>query len=145
MRQIGQRRLWIGHAGDLLNPRSILALGVEAIIELADNEQFAEFPRDLLRMRFPLSDGGDNSEWLLRLVIGNLVNLIRAEIPTIVCCSYGANRSVCVVAAAISINEIMEIDSALQLVVALGPADVSPALWNQTRKCAQAFCKPPMS
>jgi hypothetical protein len=64
MRQIVGRKLWIGNAGDLRDPRAVCAAGIEAIVELADNEQLATLPRDLIRLRFPLSDGGANNGWV---------------------------------------------------------------------------------
>jgi hypothetical protein len=47
MRQIAPRLVWIGNAGDLRDPRELLAAGIEAIVELADNEQFAAATRCL--------------------------------------------------------------------------------------------------
>ena len=128
MRQIAGRRIWIGNAGDLRNPRSVLAAGVEAIVELADNEQFAALPRELVRFRFPLSDGGGNSDWLLRLAIHSVAALLRAGVPTLVCCSCGLNRSVCVVAAGLAASEGRPFDEMLLEVAKSGPADVSPGL-----------------
>ncbi len=84
MRQIGDRCLWIGNAGDLREARSLLAAGIQAIVELADNEQFANLPRDLLRFRFPLSDGGANEDWLLRLATNSVAALLKATVPTLV-------------------------------------------------------------
>lgn len=48
LRPLLDRRLWLGHAGDLRDPRSILAAGIEAVVELADNEAPASLPRDLI-------------------------------------------------------------------------------------------------
>src|SRR5437870_4568839 len=103
MRQIAGYQLWIGNAGDLRDPRAVLATGVEAIVELADNEQFASLPRDLVRLRFPLSDGGASPEWLLRLAMNSVVALLKAKVPTLICCSCGLNRSVCVAAAGLAL------------------------------------------
>jgi hypothetical protein len=64
MRQAPGRKLWLGHAGDLRDPRTILSVGTEAVVELADSEQLATLPRELVRCRFPLSDGGINPPWL---------------------------------------------------------------------------------
>src|SRR5258708_21147475 len=89
MHQIADHRLWIGNAGDLRDPRALLAAGIEAIVELADNEQFALLPGDLIRFRFPLFDGGANPDWLLRLVVNFVVALAKAGIPTLICCSGG--------------------------------------------------------
>jgi hypothetical protein len=89
MRPVADRPLWLGHAGDLRDPRAVLSLGVEAIVELADSEQLAILPRELVRLRFPLSDGGDNPPWLLHLACESLAALLRADIPTLVCCAAG--------------------------------------------------------
>jgi len=63
MRQIPGRALWLGHSGDLRRPDVVLSAGIEAVVELADSEQLAPLPRELVRCRFPLSDGGDNPSW----------------------------------------------------------------------------------
>lgn len=131
MRPIGAEPLWIGHAGDLRDPRAILSAGIKAILELADNELFAALPRELIRLRFPLSDGGDNPYWLLRLAANSLAALIQAEVPTLVCCSNGMSRSVCITAAAHSQARGISLDEALRDIAQYGPADVSPALLVQ--------------
>ncbi len=133
MRQVHGRPLWIGNAGDLRDPRPLLTLGVEAVVELADNEAFVALPRELVRCRFPLSDGGGNPAWLLRLAADTLAALLKASIPTLVCCSGGMNRSVCIAAAGMSLAEDRPFDEALMAVIADGPADVSPGLLAQVR------------
>ena len=60
MRQVAGQGLWLGHTGDLRDPRTLLAAGIEAVVELADSEPLAVLPRELIRCRFPLSDGGVN-------------------------------------------------------------------------------------
>jgi hypothetical protein len=134
MRQITGRKLWLGHIGDLREPRPLLSAGIEGIIELADNEMLATLPRDLIRCRFPLSDGGENPLWLLRLAADSVAALLTAGVPTIVCCSAGMNRSVCVAAAGVSIAERLTLDEAVQVVVGAGPADVSVRLFEEVRK-----------
>jgi hypothetical protein len=52
MRQVAGRQLWIGHAGDLRDARTILDAGIVAVVELADSELHAVLPRDLIRCRF---------------------------------------------------------------------------------------------
>lgn len=79
MRQIGARQLWIVNAGDLRDPRALLATGIEALVELAHSEPFATLPRDLVRFRFPLSDGSDNPDWLLKLAIHSVAELLTAR------------------------------------------------------------------
>jgi hypothetical protein len=133
MRQVPKRNLWIGNAGDLREPRAIFEQDIQAVIELADNEPFANLPRDLIRCRFPLSDGGPNASWLLRMACEAVVALLRAQVRTLVCCSNGMSRSVCVAAGSISLAEGVPRRDALTLVAASGPADVSPELFDQLR------------
>ena len=134
MRQVFGRRLWIGNAGDMRDPRTLLATGVEVVVELADNEQFASLPRDLIRFRFPLSDAGANPDWLLRLAIDSVAALVKATVPTLVCCGCGLNRSVCVVAAGLALSDGRPLDEVLVAVAKAGPADVSPALLARIRE-----------
>jgi protein-tyrosine phosphatase len=131
VRQIPNHQLWLGNAGDLRDGRTILAAGMEAVIEVADNELLAELPRELVRLRFPLADGGSNPEWLLRLAANSLAELMRANIPTLVCCSMGLSRSVCVAAAGLSISTGQSLENSLGYVASSGPADVSPTLWSE--------------
>jgi protein-tyrosine phosphatase len=138
LRQVDGRALWLGHAGDLRDPRSVLAAGVEAVIELADSEPQATLPRDLVRCRFPLSDGGDNPSWLLRLAAESVAALLRAGVPTLVCCSAGMSRSVCIAAAAIALADGRPLDEAVAQVADTGPADVSPGLLVQLRNALGA-------
>jgi hypothetical protein len=131
MRQFAGHAIWLGHAGDLRDAHAVLTIGVEAIVELADSEQLAELPRDLIRFRFPLSDGATNPLWLLRFAAEAVAALLRANVPTLVCCSAGMSRSVCVVAAGLSLVERRPLLETLALVAVGGPADVSPGLLAQ--------------
>jgi hypothetical protein len=133
MRQVAGRSLWLGHAGDLRDARGVLAAGIEAVVELADSEQLAVLPRELVRCRFPLSDGGNNPPWLLRLASESVAALLRAGVPTLVCCAGGLSRSVCIAAGGVALAEGRPLDEALIAVVASGPADVSPRLLTQLR------------
>jgi hypothetical protein len=133
MRQIPGRPLWLGHAGDLHDPRGVLAAGIEAVVELADSEAMAALPRELVRCRFPLSDGGPNPPWLLRMAADAVATLLRAGVPTLVCCASGMSRSVCIAACGLAVAEGRPLDEILAAVVGSGPADVSPGLLAQVR------------
>ena len=137
MRQVAGRALWLGHAGDLWDARSVLAAGVEAVVEVADGEPFAVLPRNIIRCRFPLSDGGDNPAWLLRLAAESVAALLRAGVPVLVCCSAGLSRSVCVAAGGIALAEGRSLAESLAAVVGSGPADVSPRLLGQLHQTLQ--------
>jgi protein-tyrosine phosphatase len=134
MRQIPGRALWLGNAGDLHDARAVLAAGIDAVVELADSEPFAVLPRDLVRCRFPLSDGGDNPPWLVRLATESVAALLRASVPVLVCCSAGMSRSVCVAAGGVALAEGRPLAEALSAVVGSSPADVSPRLLMQLQK-----------
>jgi hypothetical protein len=133
MRQVAGRALWLGNAADLRDPRAVLAAGIAAVVELADSEPFAALPRELVRCRFPLSDGGDNPPWLLRLAADAVAALLRADVPVLVCCSAGLSRSACVAAAGVALAEERPLAEALAAVVGSGPADVSPGLLDRVR------------
>ena len=138
MRPIEGRRLWIGNAGDLREPTGIFEAGIEAVVEVADSEPIATLSRELIRFRFPLSDGGDNSPAILRLAVESVAGLLREQIPTLVCCSAGMSRSICVAAGGIALAEGRSLVEAMALVVDGGPADVSPRLLAQMRQALSA-------
>jgi protein-tyrosine phosphatase len=138
MRQVAERALWFGHAGDLRDPRALFAAGVLVVCELADNEQFAVLPRELVRCRFPLSDGGDNPPWLLRLAAENVAAALRAGVSVLVCCSGGMSRSVCVAAGGLALLEGKPLAESISEVVNSGPADVSPRFFAQLREALDA-------
>lgn len=106
MRQIAERALWLGNAGDLRDARSVLSAGIEAVVELAGNESYADLPRELIRCRFPLTDSRDHPAWLLRVAADSVVAFLLAGLPVIISCSGGMSRSVCVISAGISLAEL---------------------------------------
>jgi len=134
MRQLADRPLWLGNAGDLRDARAVLAAGVEAVVEVADSELFAVLPRELVRCRFPLSDGGDNPAWLLRLAAESVAAMLRAGVPVLVCCSAGMSRSVCVAAAGVALVEGRPFAEVITAIAASGPSDVSPGLLVQLQR-----------
>ncbi len=134
MRQFAGRVLWLGNAGDLRDARAVMAAGIQAVVELADSEQLAVLPRELVRCRFPLSDGGDNPPWLLRLAAESVAAFLRAGVPVLVCCSAGLSRSVCVAAGGVALAEGRPLAESLWAVVGSGPADVSPELLVQLQQ-----------
>src|SRR4051794_30317718 len=138
MRQVAGRSLWLGNAGDLRDARAVMAAGVEAVVELADGDPLATLPRELVRCRFPLSDGGDNPAWLLRLAAESVAALLRAGVPVRVCCSAGRSRSVGVAGAGVALVEGRPLADALAAVAGSGPADVSPGLLGQLQQALVA-------
>jgi protein-tyrosine phosphatase len=129
MRRILDTNLYIGHAGDLSDLPALGNFEIEAVVELADNEKFADLPRNLLRFRFPLADGDGNPPWMLRMAAETVGTLHRSGVHTLVCCSAGMSRSLCVTAAAIALGSDVSLVEAMAKVAASGPCDVSPALF----------------
>jgi hypothetical protein len=130
MRQIPGYALWLGHAGDLRGPKAFMSAGIRAVVDLAAAEVPAILSRELTCARFPLLDGEGNPSWLIRAAIDMVAGLLKARVPTLVACSVGMSRSVCVTAAAFSIATACPPEDALRTVATSGPADVSPALWS---------------
>jgi protein-tyrosine phosphatase len=134
MRQVPGRALWLGNVGDLRDVRAVLSAGITAVVEVADCEPLAALPRELVRCRFPLSDGGENPPWLLRLAAESVAALLRAGVSVLVCCSAGMSRSVCVAAAGVALAEGCPLTESLAAVVGSGPVDVSPGLLMQLQQ-----------
>jgi hypothetical protein len=133
MRRIEGYLLWIGHVGDVVDPRNIVAMGIHAVVDLALNESPPPLRRDQTYCRFPLIDGTGNPSWLLRAAVETVACLLRSGIPTLVYCSAGLSRSPCVVGAAIALVRGCPLDEGLRFVLQSGPADVSPGLWSEVR------------
>jgi hypothetical protein len=134
LRKVPGYFLWIGHAGDLADPRPILDAGIEAVVELADSEPFATLPRSLIRCRFPVSDDGENRPEWLRSAIFAIAELVRLEIPTLVACSAGMSRSVLLASAAIASASAEPFADVLRQLTTDGPVDLSPALADQVHQ-----------
>lgn len=132
MRKVADFPLWIGNAGDLQDVRAVCDT-VEAVVELADSEPVASLPRSLIRCRFPLSDGGENPAWLVLLAAKTVSSFIHSGVPTLVCCSAGMSRSVCVSAAGIALATRISLQDAVAMTSFGGPADISPRLFNQVQ------------
>lgn len=134
MRKVPNFDLWIGNIGDLRDPRLVLSHGIQAVIELADNEPMAVLPRELVRCRYPICDGAEDRLWLLRMAAESTAAFLQANVLTLVCCSNGMSRSVCIAAAGLSITERTPLKETLSTVVGTGPADVSPMLFASLQR-----------
>jgi hypothetical protein len=145
MRRIDGFPLWIGNARDAQDIKGVLDAGIEAVVDLAIMSEPLRPPRELVYLRFPLVDGGDNPPWLICAAVQAVGGLIREKVPTLVACDGGMSRSVAIVAAAITpVNESP--DEALRRVSECGPADVHPALWADVRQyLASDTIRPPRS
>jgi len=133
MRPVAGFPLWIGHVGDVRNPRLLLSTGIRAAVDLVLNEPPVVLPRELVYCRFPLIDGAGNPPWLLCAAIHCVANLLQSDIPTLVYCRAGMSRSPCIAAAAVARVQGSSIDEALLWVAKSGTMNVMPGLWAEVQ------------
>ena len=139
MRQVEGHALWIGHAGDGSDFRSVFDAGIRAIVQLAYEEPPLYPPRELLYCRFPLIDGPDNDSANLSLAITAVTNLLEKHVPTLVCCGAGMSRSPAIAAAALSMVYQKPPEDCLKHVVGDRPVDVAPGLWGDVKAILDSF------
>src|SRR5437764_14691593 len=133
MRQIPPHGLWLGHAGDGRDFRAILDARIQAVVQLAVEEEPLHLPRELTFCRFPLVDGAGNEPKLLHLAVTTVANLLESRIPTLVCCGGGMSRSPAIAAAALAVVFQDTLEQCLERVSAHHPADLVPGLWNDVK------------
>ncbi len=133
MRPIAGFPLWIGHIGDVRDPRALLSAGVLAVIDLALNEPPARLPRELVYCRFPLIDGAGNPPWLLRAAVDCVADFLRSGTPTLVYCGAGMSRSPCIAAVGIARVRGCSAEEALLWVAKSGAVDVTPGFWAEVK------------
>jgi hypothetical protein len=137
VRRIDGSSLWIGTARDARDVRGVLDAGIEAVVDLAKMCEPVKPTRELVYLRFPLVDGGDNPPWLIRAAVDAVAGLARLGVPTLVACDGGMSRALVVAAAALGVLVPDGLpDEVLRRVAAGGPADVHPALWADVKKAA---------
>lgn len=137
MRQVPPHFLWIGHAGDGRDYRKVLDAGVQAIVQLAEEEPPLQPPRELIVCRFPLVDGPGNDPKVVYLATMTLVNLLERHVPTLVCCGAGMSRSPAVAAAALTLVYQKEPDECLKEIAEHQPHDVVPGLWAEVKSMVE--------
>jgi hypothetical protein len=130
MDQITPYRLWIGHSGQERDWPRLFGTGIRAVIELAMEEPPEGSPRELIACRFPLLDGPGNDAGVLGLAVCTVGELVRAQVPTLLCCGGGVSRAPAVAAAALALAHGLPPADCLQQVAACHHCDVSPGLWD---------------
>lgn len=130
MRQIAGLSLWVGNASDARNPELLDQFGIQAVVDLAVNESSALLPREVVYCRFPLFDGAQNPEWLLRAAVDSVAHFLRSQIRVLVACSAGLSRSPSISAAAIAVTQGCSPQEAIRMVAIDGHTDVSGVLWE---------------
>lgn len=107
---------------------------ISAVIDLAFNERPAEPARDMIYCRFPLNDGGGNTNSIIQTAITTTVSLIHDNHRTLVACSAGMSRASSIASAALAIATSRDADECLAEIAADGPHDVSPVLWADVKQ-----------
>ena len=130
MRRVVGFQLWIGTARDARDLRGVLDAGIEAIVDLAMEERPVHPTRELMYLRFPLTDDGENPRLRLRMTMWALEELIGDLVPTLVACGAGMSRSPALVAVVVSQFKGIPPETVLEELRATGPVDVSPGLWQ---------------
>jgi protein-tyrosine phosphatase len=138
MRQIDDRPLWLGHAGDLRDIPRLIATRIIAVVDLASNEPPVLLPREFIYCRFPIVDGAGNPAWLLRVAVETVASLVESNVATLVCCSAGMCRSPAVLSAALARVTKSSAVAELARINAGQASDVSPALWAEILAAAGA-------
>jgi len=130
MNQIQPYLLRVGHMGDGQDFKALFDEGVRAVVHLAWEDAPLMLPRELILCRVPLADGPGNRPELMRLAIGTVVQLLREQVSTLVCCSSGVSRAPAVAAAALARFTGRSFSECLQEVTRHRHADVHPALYE---------------
>ena len=131
MRPVLKDVLWIGNAIEARDYANLIALGITTIVDLADNEPSATPPRDMVLLRLPISDDGQNDNQRLRFAIDSIARLVQSRGEKIlVACSAGLSRSPAIVAAALHLLGRGTLKECLEYVCRNAHCDVSPGLWN---------------
>lgn len=130
IRRIPTHRLWIAASAALDNPATVFATGIEAVVCVAAERLPDPWPRDLLFLRCPISDDGENDPRAVERAVEIVAGLIADDVPTLLVCSQGRSRSVAIAAAAIARHEESASDLVLQRIAAGQPTDVSAGLWT---------------
>jgi hypothetical protein len=137
VQQIHPLPLWIGGRGDIRDVSVVLALGIEAVVDLADSESPLTMPRDVAYFRVPLNDGSGNPVWRMHSAINIAEQLLRDKVPMLICCQSGMSRSRAIAAVAFSRVTGRPTPECLVLCGSSGPTDVSPAFWNELLEVAR--------
>jgi protein-tyrosine phosphatase len=126
-----EHQLWQGNAVEAIDVRSVLDLGVQAVVDLAAEEEPVRYPRDILVLRFPIIDGAGNPAWLLETIVSSLHGLLVNEIPTFVFCSAGLSRSPAICAAGLARYRNVSMEETLEVITKDRPIDVATTLWKR--------------
>ncbi len=122
--------LWLGNTRDLREWKVLLDKEIEAVVDLAAEEEPAHLPRQLIYCRCPLIDGEGNSQEALSFAVDIVVGLLARKKQTLLACSAGLSRSPTIAAQALARIRNVEATAIVHELTALKPIDIHPALWS---------------
>lgn len=139
MREVIPSQLWIGGAGDIVDPKSLYEAGVAAILHLAASTLPTTLSREIVYCRVPLIDSAENSPERLKFAIETGVSLVTNQVPTLIACSAGMSRSPSIASAVLSVVRQERADEVLKEIVGHSPADISPGLWEAVKTVVETI------
>ncbi|HWE39555.1 MAG TPA: protein tyrosine phosphatase [Isosphaeraceae bacterium] len=122
--------LWVGHAGDGRDVVALFDRGIEAVVQVAVEEEPLRPSRELICLRFPLSDGTGNRAEVVRLALVATSSLLALGVPTLVCCGSGLSRAPALAAGSLAILDGETPESRLIELSRYRRCDVSPGFWG---------------
>ena len=134
MREVLPNKLWVGNAHDIRPWSGTLSDQISAVVDLAVNEPPAEPPHESIYLRIPLVDSASNEKESFRLALRTVVELLRDEVPVLVCCSAGLSRSPSIACGAVALYQNVEADHVLKEHFRDLPHDIAPALWERVKE-----------
>ena len=131
MHEIHPNLLWVGHALDLREPRSLFDVGINAVVDVAYEEPPAQLPRQLIYCRFPLNDGGGNEPAVLLQTVQTLADLLVSRTRTIVACSAGMSRAPTLAAFALAAYLEQKPEDVITRIAEIKSLEIKGTLWNE--------------
>lgn len=140
MVEIHPNLLWIGNSHYARDVRTLSAIQIEAVVDLAYEEPPAQLPRQLIYCRFPINDGGGNDASMLRSAVSCTVRLLCEGTKTLVACGAGRSRSPIVASFALAQQLGDTPDKVVARLADRTSLEVNPILWNDVKQAASQIC-----
>jgi len=132
MRRIEGYSLWLGHVGDVADPRGIVGDGHCRPSSTSRSRSRRLHCRAIeTYCRFPLIDGTGNPSWLLQAAVETVACLLRSRTSTLVYCSAGLKSLALHRGGGHRSRTGVPARRGTEVRVAIGRSDVSPGLWSE--------------
>lgn len=142
MHEIHTDLLWLGHAFDARDASAIFEAGITAVVDVAFEEPPAQLPRSLIYCRFPLNDGGGNSDNTLIQAIQTTTDFLNSGTRTIVACSAGMSRSPTIAAFALAAYLNQKPEEVVARIAEIKSLEINGKLWEDVAGIFAQIRKP---